>query len=643
MKNTPLIPRRHLFGNPTASSAQLSPDGKWLTWLSPHEGVTNVWMAPVDNIAAAEPLTRVKDHSISSYGWTLDSCFVWFSRDNNGDENWHIFIIDLAQRKMRDLTPIDGISAEVEIQSPQAPDKIVIGINDRDKRWYDYYAVDVKTGNRDILWLNTQSFFIVRFDWDLKPRFARSAREDGGSICWRIDGEAVTHWLDIDYIDSGETSSLTFSADNKNCLMYTCLGRNTSAYSLIDWETGEKTILAEHPHYDIDRIIIHPQTKEILAASIKSLRKEWIFIAPEVCNDFTFLKNKLLGFDFDIVSQTNDNSRWVVNAYRAEQAHTFFLYDRSHGELVEILRSRPMLNGYKLSPMWPLNIKSRDGLNLLSYLTMPEHITALIPEKPLPTVLIVHGGPWMRDVYGYGSYHQWLANRGYAVLSVNYRGSVGFGKNFIFASEKEHAAKMHDDLIDAVNWVIDRGIADKNKVAIYGGSYGGYASFVAATFTPTVFCCCVSVVGFANLETFLESLPEAWSGSIEFFYRSYGDPRTAEGRVLLAERSPIHKVGNITKPMLIFHGENDVRCKVAESDAFVAAMQAKGIPVTYVTYPDEGHGFTKPKNEIAYIAMTEAFFARYLGGYFESFGSDLDRSSHEIRCGGEIFKAVQPE
>jgi acylaminoacyl-peptidase len=280
--------------------------------------------------------------------------------------------------------------------------------------------------------------------------------------------------------------------------------------------------------------------------------------------------------------------------------------------------------------------KSRDGLTLVSYLTLPADVEGDRPPQPLPTVLVVHGGPWARDIFGYRGDHQWLADRGYAVLSVNYRGSAGFGKAFVAASEKEHARKMHSDLIDMVEWAIDEGIAQKDRIAIFGLSYGGWASFVGATFTPDVFCCSVPVVGISNLQTMLESMPPYWSGFAEYMYRSYGDPRTEEGRKLLAERSPINKVENIKKPMLIFHGANDVRCKVAESDTIVAAMQAKNIPVTYVVYPDEGHGFQKPPNRLSYIAIAEAFFARHLGGAFEPVGSDLEGSSHEIRAGDKL-------
>ena len=324
-------------------------------------------------------------------------------------------------------------------------------------------------------------------------------------------------------------------------------------------------------------------------------------------------------------------------AHKAEQPATYYLLDRDKQSLTELFRARPALAPHRLAPMHPIHGKSRDGLDLASYLTLPADIEGDRPPRPLPMVLVVHGGPWSRDIYGYRADHQWLADRGYAVLSVNYRGSTGFGKGFIAAGEKQHAAKMHDDLIDMVEWAISEGIAQRDKVAIFGASYGGLAAFIGATFTPDVFCCSVPVVGITNLQTLLESMPPYWAGFAEFMYRSYGDPRTSEGRALLAERSPIHKVDCIKKPMLIFHGANDVRCKVAESDTIVAAMQAKNIPVTYVVYPDEGHGFHKPPNRLSYIAIAEAFFARHLGGACEPIGRDFEGSSHEVRAGAETL------
>jgi acylaminoacyl-peptidase len=349
------------------------------------------------------------------------------------------------------------------------------------------------------------------------------------------------------------------------------------------------------------------------------------------------IKAQLPDHDFALVSQSDDGRQWIIASHTAPQPSAYHLLDRDRRTLTELFAMRPELKPYRLAPMHAIDGKSRDGLRLVSYLTLPVGIEGDRPKAPLPMVLVVHGGPWGRDSFGYRGDHQWLADRGYAVLSVNYRASIGFGKAFIAASTHEHARRMHDDLIDMVAWAIAEGIAQKDKIAIFGGSYGGYASFVAATFTPDVFCCAIPVVGITNLQTLLESMPPYWAGFAEAMYRSYGDPRTEEGRKLLAERSPIHKVDNIKKPMLIFHGANDVRCKIAESDSIVAAMQAKNIPVSYVVYPDEGHGFARPPNRLSYVAMAEAFLARHLGGALEPIGSDLDGSSHEVRAGADLI------
>ena len=640
MSSRPLIPRQTLFGNPAVVDVRISPDGQWLSWLAPYEGVMNVWMAPVDDASAANPLTRTQGRPIGDYWWTPDSRFVLFLKDETGDENHHAFAVDPLTLELRDLTPLDGISARIGRLSRQVPGKLIVGLNDRDARWHDYYVTDIATGERELVWLNTHGFSSVGFDWKLAPRYAGAASAGGGYAYWRIEGGEVKPWQELSYEDSLGTRPITFDAANARLLKLSSVGCNTSVLLWQDWPDGTETAVAGHPRYDVSKIKLHPVTREVEAAAVRGARDEWIFAAPEVQADFALLRKELPGFEFNITSQTEDNRKWTAVAQKAEHPATYFLLDRGRQALTELFCARPELKSYPLAPMHAIETKARDGLDLVSYLTLPAEVQGPRPEKPLPMILIVHGGPWSRDAYGYRADHQWLANRGYAVLSVNYRGSSGFGKAFVAAAEKQHAAKMHDDLVDTVDWAVREGIADKDKVAIFGGSYGGYASFVAATFTPDVFCCSVPVVGIANLQTLLESMPPYWTGIAEFMYRSYGDPRTEEGRALLAERSPLHKVDRISKPMLIFHGANDVRCKVAESDAIVAAMQSKGIPVTYVVFPDEGHGFRKPENQLAYRAIAEAFFARQLGGACEPMGENLNGSSHEVQAGAEILSEL---
>lgn len=633
----PLIPRRTLFDNPTFFGAKISPDGRWISWLAPVDDVLNVWMAPANDIKAGEPVTRTRGRPINWQDWSADGRFLMFLNDEIGDENHHLFVVDPATRALRDLTPLANVSVQLSLWSPDAPGEVAVKINERDARWHDLYRIELATGKRTLIWENTDDLLDIRLDWRLRPRIARSTSPDGGSKLWRIEGTTLSPWRDVSYEDNLTTSVGVFNRTNERVLLLTSMERETAAYYWHDWYTGQETLVAEHPKADCSQLILNPSTFEVDAVAATTGRQEWIHIAPELAADFALLRSELAGFEFSVESQTDDNRRWILMAYKAEQPATYYLLDRDNYSLSELFRARPALAPYRLAPMHTIQVKSRDGLDLFSYLTLPADIQGDRPSEPLPMVLLVHGGPWFRDSYGYRGDHQWLADRGYAVLSVNYRGSTGFGKSFIAASEKQHAARMHDDLIDMVEWAIGAGIAQRDKVAIFGGSYGGLAAFIGATFTPEVFCCSVPVVGITNLQTLLDSMPPYWAGFAEFMYRSYGDPRTPEGRALLAERSPIHKVDRIKRPMLIFHGANDVRCKIAESDTIVAAMQGKDIPVTYVVYPDEGHGFHKPPNRLSYIAIAEAFFAHHLGGACEPVGRDFDGSSHEVRAGAEIL------
>jgi dipeptidyl aminopeptidase/acylaminoacyl peptidase len=632
-----LIPRRKLFDNPTFFDGRLSPDGLWLSWLAPADNVLNVWVSPVDKVAAGQPVTRTKGRPINWHDWSPDGRFIMFLNDENGDENFHLFVVNPQTCELRDLTPFPKVRAIATQWSHIVPDKIALTLNDPDARYPDLFTLDLASGERSLIWENRQQFESVGLDWQLRPRHARSNASDGGVRLWRLDGEKVTHWRDVPFDASWTTRVFAFDAAGEQLYMGSCIGHDKAALVGIDWATDKENVLYQSQRADITDWIVNNRTFRPQAVAIDAGKQEWEALTPAIAPELALIKEKLPGHAFHVRSQSEDDRRWIVMSYTAQQPGTFHLLDRDKQTLTELFTARPELKRYRLAPMHAVEGKSRDGFTLVSYLTLPVDIEGDRPTRPLPMVLVVHGGPWARDIYGYRGDHQWLADRGYAVLSVKYRGSTGFGKAFVAASEKEHARKMHDDLIDMVEWAVDEGIAQKDKIAIFGLSYGGLASFVGATFTPEVFCCCVPVVGITNLQTFLESTPPYWAAFVEFNYRSYGDPRTEEGRKLLAERSPIHKVDNIKKPMLIFHGANDVRCKVVESDTIVAAMQEKNIPVTYVVYPDEGHGFAKPSNRLSYIAIAEAFFARHLGGAFEPIGGDFEGSSHTIRTGDDLL------
>jgi dipeptidyl aminopeptidase/acylaminoacyl peptidase len=639
MKN--LTPRKELFGNPSRFQPEISPDGKYLTWLAPRDGVLNVWLAPVGDLDAAEPLTAVTKRPIAMQGWTYRPGLVWYISDDDGDENWRIFTVDVETKAVRSLTPLSGIQAQFLRASPDRPDTILVGLNDRDARWHDVWSVDLQSGARTLLLENKDEFSNFLFDWDLRPRLIRKQRlREGGAMLYRYVEGRIEPILEIPQDDALTTWPTFFSKTADAWFMVSSIGRDTAAYFRVDTATNRQTLLAEHPKADVGGGIWNPVTREVDAATATHLRQEWLVINEAVRPDVQLLQRRLEGFELAVIDQSQDNARWLVLAHDAAQPAVYYLYDRPAGTVTELFSARPELKHYRLAPMHGHIIKARDGLDLVSYLTLPAEVESAKPREPLPMVLVVHGGPWGRDGYGYRGDHQWLADRGYAVLSVNYRASAGFGKAFLNAGDREHAGKMHNDLVDAVEWAVREGIAQRDKVAIMGASYGGYATLVGLTFTPDVFRCGVSIVGISNLVTMLQTIPPYWATFADQMYRRYADPNTEEGRTWLTARSPLTRVDKISRPLLIGHGANDVRCKLAESDQIVAAMQARNLPVTYVVYPDEGHGFVRPENRLSFNAIVEAFLAEHLGGAVEPVGDDFAGASLEVRAGGDEVRGV---
>jgi dipeptidyl aminopeptidase/acylaminoacyl peptidase len=432
-----------------------------------------------------------------------------------------------------------------------------------------------------------------------------------------------------------------YTTDGRTLFWIDSRGRDTAALFAEDTATGERRLIAEDDRADIGGALSHPQTGEIEAYVVTYLRTRWVALVPEIEEAFAWLRERLEG-DFGVQSRTEDNRKWIVWHDPLTAPARSLLYDRDAQTLTELYVTRPELEGAPLQPMHALEIRARDGLVLPSYLTLPPGSDAAasgVPEAPVPLVLLVHGGPWARDGYGFNRTHQWLANRGYAVLSVNFRGSTGFGKHFINAANLQWGAAMHEDLVDAVEWAVAQGIAARDKVAIMGGSYGGYATLVGLTFTPELFACGVDIVGPSNLETLLETIPPYWAPMVKQFHERMGNPQTETGKALLKERSPLHRAGSIVKPLLIGQGANDPRVKQSESDQIVSAMQEAGVPVTYVLFPDEGHGFARPTNNIAFHAIAEGFLATCLGGRAEPLGEVLAQSTAQI-TGEEFVKGL---
>jgi dipeptidyl aminopeptidase/acylaminoacyl peptidase len=636
----PLIPRKTFFENANALSPRLSPDGRWIAWIAPFGGVMNVWVAPRDDLTVARPLSRQSDRPIFEHWFARTNMHVLFRKDKDGDENFNLWCVNVDGSEPRNLTPHRDVLANVVGFDYENPHLVAVVMNDRDARWHDLYIVDILTGERRLVYENTEEIASFILDSWLNLRLATTTRNKGrGSAILKWTGAAFEEIISIEADDVMSTNPLHVNRAGDAWYLRSSIGRDKAVMLRVDWTSGAQVLVASHDKVDITGIMTDPRSEEVTAVSAEYLRSTWIAIDSATGRDLAILERE---FDANVAvtSQSDDDTLWVVAVERPDRPVVWHLLDRRMGKITPLFAARPKLEKVKLAPMCSVVITARDGLELVSYLTLPATETGTQPRRPLPTVLKVHGGPWARDGWYYNRETQWLANRNYAVLQVNYRGSAGFGKAFTNAGDREWAGKMHDDLIDAVNWSIAEGVADPKRIAIYGASYGGYAAFVGATFTPDVFCCSVPVVGITNLETMLANPPPYWAAFYEQECHRVGDPRTAEGVALLKARSPLHRAGNITKPMLIGHGANDVRCKVAESDQIVAAMTEKGIPVIYVVYPDEGHGFMRPENDIAFKAIVEWFLARHLGGRAEPVGEDFVGSSHEIRAGRQILHEI---
>ena len=636
---TELIPRDALFGNPERASVMISPDGKTLSWVAPVDGVLNVWVAPASDPSQARAITSDKARGIRSYFWSYQPDTLLYLRDSGGDEDFHLFSVNIATGKATDLTPFPKTTAQVVGTSHAHPESILVGMNDREAQWHDLYRVDLASGQRTLVEKNTQQIGGYLADDDFKVRYATKSRPDGGQDILQPDGQGGwKQYDDIPFEDSLSTQPAGLTTDGKTLYMVDSRGRNTAALYAIDVASGKKTLVFEDARADVGNSLSDPRTGVVQAVAVDYLREEWSPLDAGIAADLKKLQAIGPG-EIGVNARTYDDKTWIVAYSAAEAPVVYYRYDRgAGGTLTKLFSARPALEGKPLVPQWPQEIRSRDGMTLVSYLTLPKSADANSDGKAdtaVPLVLLVHGGPWARDGYGYSGTSQWLANRGYATLQVNYRGSTGFGKAFTNAGNGEWAAKMHDDLLDAVQWAVKQGVTTPEQVAIMGGSYGGYATLVGLTFTPDTFKCGVDIVGPSNLNTLLSTVPPYWASFYEQLAKRMGDPRTEEGKQWLVERSPLTRADQITKPLLIGQGANDPRVKQDESDQIVKAMTAKNIPVTYVLFPDEGHGFARPENSKAFNAVAEGFLGQCLGGRAEAIGNDFAGSSISVPTGAD--------
>ncbi|MGU3468194.1 prolyl oligopeptidase family serine peptidase [Methylobacterium sp. C33D] len=628
-----LIPRRIVFGNPERANYQISPDGLWLTWVAPAEGVLNVFLAPRSDPDRARQLTFDRGRGIRAYTWTMGARHLVYDQDTDGDENTRLYALSLTDGRARALTPEAGVQARLGGVSRTVRDMILVYLNDRDPRFHDPYAIDPATGERRKL-ADNPGFANIMVDDAFRPVLAVAMHPDGEMHLLRntrADGPPAPEdwqpWQTIPRADARTTFPLHLSADGTTLYMADSRGRDTAALCAVTLATGETTVLASDPRADLAETFTDAETREILGYVASYRVREFHPIDPRA-SDIPWLAEQGLASPF-VAGRTEADDIWLVGTYSDIAPSAYFVFDRSRRTLTQLPSGWPELAATELRPMVPHTVPTRDGLSLVSYATLPERADA---GERVPLVLVVHGGPTLRDEFGCNGEHQWLADRGYAALSVNFRGSAGFGKAFVNAGEGEWGRRMDDDLVDAVAWARDNLPIDPDRIAIYGASYGGYAALVGLTRNPDLYACGIDIVGPSNLETLLETIPPYWEAGRHQLERMIGDPDTAEGLALLRDRSPLHRADRIRRPLLIAQGANDPRVKQAESDQMVAALRSKAIPVTYLLFPDEGHGFERPENALSFYAQAEAFLAAHLGGRCEPDDPVIrDRSSMQVR------------
>ena len=640
----PLIPRKVLFGNPDKANTQISPDGTKISYLAPVKGVLNIWVGSLDNFGVDKPITYNTDQ-IHSYKWAYTNNHLLYEQNNDGDEKWRIYSVDINTGEIKMLIPEKGTIVQLHQISPQFPDEILVTVNDRNSYFHDLYRVNIKTGISTLVQKN-EGFISFITDDDYNVRFAIRMTSDGGTEIVKLTKEGDwMSFMKITMEDSLTTKIVGFNKTGNILYLIDSRHRDTAALYAFNLETNEQTLLAVNAQADVHSVMIHPTEKYIQAVVFMYERIYWQILDNSLKSDFEYLKQVNDG-DIQIEARTLDDNYWIVVYIMDTNPPYHYFYDRQAQKAQFLFTTHNTLEDWTLTKRNIAIIKSRDGLNLVSYYSLPVESDSNgdgYPDKPLPTVLIVHGGPWLRDVWRCSPLHQWLTNRGYAVLAVNFRGSSGFGTTFLNASNQQWGGAMHDDLIDAVDWTIQKGIADPAKIAIMGYSYGGYATLLGLTLTPQKFACGIDIVGISSLITQFEAIPPRKKPMIEVFVKRVGDPRTEEGRAFLLKRSPLTYVDRIQRPLLISHGVNDPTVNRKESDQIVYAMQKNNQPVTYVLFPDEGHApgaYAKPKNNNAFNAVVEAFLSKHLGGQYEPIGEAFKSSSITVTVGAEEIPGV---
>jgi len=610
-----LIPRRILFGNPERVSPRISPNGTSLAWIAPHNEVLNVWTAPVGpegvDWDSAQVVTNDTDRGIRVFLWAHDGRHLLYLQDTGGDENWRLYDVDVTTMQHRDLTPFEGVQAQILATEKDLPDEVLVGLNRDNPALHDVYRLNLTSGDL-VKEVENPGFAGWVADTKLVTRVGVGLEPDGSLVVKVRDG-ADGDWRLLRTLpaeDALTSAPIAISPDGTTMLAMSSLDADTGRLVRVDLGSGAEAVIAEDPDADVSGVRVHPDTREPQVVTWIKERTQYRVLDPALEADVAAIRALHPG-DPDIVAHDHSDMVWLVAFTNDTGPIPYFLYDRQRREGRFLFDHRPELSEYELAPMEPVSFQARDGLTIHGYLTFPPGVGRI----DLPMVLNVHGGPWARDVWGFDPAAQWLANRGYLCLQVNFRGSTGYGKAFVNAGDREWGNAMQNDLTDAVEFAIGQGWADRERVAIFGGSYGGYAALAGVAFTPDLYRCAVDIVGPSNLKTLIETIPPYWQPQIALFHQRVGNPETdAE---FLWSRSPLSRAASIKTPLLIAQGANDPRVKQAESEQIVAALRDAGIDYEYMLFPDEGHGFAKPENRLKFYAAAERFLARHLGGRAE--------------------------
>lgn len=604
----PLVPLEDFFKNSDKSGWQISPDGEYVSYRSPYKGHTNVFVRKITDTVGI-PVTFDTVRNIYDYQWKGNR--ILYLQDVGGDENFQLFSVSIDGKDQKALTPYPKVRTGILNDLRYVPGRekdVIITINKRDPRYFDPYSINIETGEMKELYKNDQNFDSWYTDHNGVIRMA--GKTDGVNITLyhrATEADPFDSLLTTSYKETFAPYLFTF--DNKNIYAISNIGRDKTA--IVEYDLAarkEVRVLYENKEYDVDGISYSPKRKVLESVSYTSWKGEQYFLDKEAEAEYNKIREKFKGYEVDIYSGNDAEDKFMVWVGNDKLPAKFYIYDKSTGETKFMATSRPWLREEDMATMKPVEYKSRDGLTIHGYLTLPKGVEA----KNLPVIVNPHGGPWYRDQWGFNNEVQFLANRGYAVLQMNFRGSTGYGKEFWLKGSKEWGKKMQDDITDGVNWLIKDGIADPKRVAIYGGSYGGYATLAGVTFTPDLYACAVDYVGVSNMFTFMNTIPPYWEPFKKQMYELVGDPK--KDSVLLAEVSPALHVGKIKAPLFIAQGANDPRVNKAESDQVVEALRKRGVEVEYMVKTDEGHGFANENNRIDFYKAMEKFFDKHLSG-----------------------------